>query len=368
MKAPLRLVYRYRRVGKEVLGLLGRTLPPRLFAPLRKAAEQVAFRARPEHQSLTLPPIFHYWSVRHLAPMLARRGIASPEGFYLEEIARLGNAGPGRTLSVMSFGSGDCSLEIALATRLRERGIPIRLSCVDFNAELLARGAKAAHEQGLAGDMAFLQLDCNRLPELPPQDAIVVNQFFHHVENLEGFCMSLRQALRSEGRLLTCDVVGRNGHLLWPDVERVVSAAWATLPLDRRFDRYFDAAQDRYQPVNHAAYSNEGIRAQDVVRCLLDQFDFETFLTYGGAIIPFVERRIGFNFDPALPADRAFIDGVAQADIEALAAGRYPAANMIAALVPKGEGRSQDFEPIAPTAHAALAQAQAQAQGSSIRR
>jgi SAM-dependent methyltransferase len=259
----------------------------------------------------------------------------------------------------MSMGSGDCSLEVALAGRLRERSIAARVACVDFNAELLARGAEAARRQGLADAMEFLQLDCNRLPELPPQDAIVVNQFFHHIENLEGFCLRVRQALRSGGRLVACDVIGRNGHLLWPDVEREVAANWATLPADRRFDRYFDAVRERYQPVNHAAYSNEGIRAQDVVHCLLEQFDFEIFLSYGGAIIPFVERRIGFNFDPESPEDRAFIDRVAQADVEALAAGRYPAANMIAALVPKGEARQSDFEPIAPSAHAVLTREQA---------
>lgn len=363
MKAPLQVAYRYRRLGKGALGLLGRALPPRLFAPLRKAAEQIAFRARPEHQSLTLPSIFHYWSVRYLTPMLAKRGIDGPEGFYLREIVWLARDNAGRTLSLMSLGSGDCSLEIALAGQLRERGIRVRVSCVDFNAELLARGAEAAGRQGLAETMEFLELDCNRLPELPPQDAIVVNQFFHHVEDLEGFCRSLRRALRSGGRLLTCDVIGRNGHLLWPDVEREVAAAWATLPADRRFDRYFDAVRERYQPVDHAAYSNEGIRAQDVVRCLLDQFDFEMFLSYGGAIIPFVERRIGFNFDPASPEDQAFIDDVAQADVEALVAGRYPAANMMATLVPKGEARHSDFEPIPPSTHAALTQAQARRVG-----
>jgi len=91
-----------------------------------------------------------------------------------------------------------------------------------------------------------------------------------------------------------------------------------------------------------------------VVRELLAHFDFEVFVTFGGAVMPFIERRIGFNFDPECDEDRDFIRAVQQADAEALAAHRYPASNMIAWIRHKGMGAEPVFFPVSPEAHAGL--------------
>lgn len=353
MNTALKLTYRYRQVGKRVLTHLGRILPRAVFAPLRRMAEQVAYRAWPEHQTDTLPPIFHFWSARYVSPVLARHGANSPEQFYLNEILLLA-AGLDTPLRIISFGSGDCSLELELRCLLRKYGVEATVSCVDFNADLLLRGKTAADALGMADGMQFLKLDCNRLPELGIHDVIVVNQFFHHVENLEGFSRALRQSLAPWGRLLTSDVIGRNGHQLWPDIQESVTRFWGMLAPNRRYDRYFEGIQHEYRVVDHAAYSNEGIRSQDVVRCLLAEFEFDVFLSYGGSVIPFVERRIGFNFDASDAGDQAFINQVAADDAMALANGRYPASNMVASLVHKGCALRRAFDPVSPEAHAQL--------------
>jgi len=96
------------------------------------------------------------------------------------------------------------------------------------------------------------------------------------------------------------------------------------------------------------------VRAQDVVACLLAAFDFELFYSFGGAIMPFVERRIGFNFDPADAADRTFIDTVQQADAVALAEERYPAANMVAVLRHRDQVVRPVHVPISPQRHVEL--------------
>jgi hypothetical protein len=131
-----------------------------------------------------------------------------------------------------------------------------------------------------------------------------------------------------------------------------------TLPVDKRMDRHFGKVLTSYRPINHAAYSNEGVRAQDVVGCLLAEFDFELFFSFGGAIVPFIERRIGFNFDPQLPQDRALIDRVQAVDAEALSTARYPAANMIAALRHKGTVIQPVYEPMSPDQHVQLTRLQ----------
>ncbi|MFZ2236869.1 MAG: hypothetical protein WBP11_03025 [Dokdonella sp.] len=81
-------IYRHRLLGKRIIANMGRWLPAWLFRPLRSAAEQLAFRVRPDYQSGTLPPIFHYWSGRYIAPIMERSGIGSPEHFYFDEIVR----------------------------------------------------------------------------------------------------------------------------------------------------------------------------------------------------------------------------------------------------------------------------------------
>jgi SAM-dependent methyltransferase len=206
--------------------------------------------------------------------------------------------------------------------------------------------------------MRFEVRDCNRPFVLTAQDVIIVNQFFHHVTALETFCVSLQQSLAPDGVLLSSDIIGRNGHQLWPAVADEVQRYWAELPMAQRHDRHFGNVQQQYQSINHAAYSNEGVRAQDVVGCLLDTFDFEFFFSFAGAIVPFVERRIGFNFDPGNASDRTLIDGIQAGDAAALAEERYPAANMVAVMRHHGRASHPVHVPISPQRHLELTREQ----------
>ncbi len=344
----INLIHRHRLAGKRALSIAGRILPRPLFRRLCAVAEQVAFRAKPEYQGDSLPPIFHYWSGRYLAPDAEHLGIYSPEQFYFDEICKAAGGGASHSIEVLSLGSGACSMEIALSRRLIDHGILARVTCVDFNSDLLRQAAVQADTNGLSESMQFLQVDCNQVSALPASSVIIVNQFFHHVESLEQLCRAMKQALIPTGRLLTSDIIGRNGHLLWPDVLEAVRGFWDELPERKHFDRYFGKVRKTYQPVDHSAYSNEGVRAQDIVQCLLEAFDFELFFTFGGCIMPFVERRIGFNFDPTDAGDRLFIDRVQAEDVAAMAGGKFPASNMIASLRHKGSTERTQFEPVSP--------------------
>lgn len=349
--------YRHRLPAKRAIALLARALPASASRRLLAVAERLAFSVTPQYQGETLPPIFNYWSGRFLAPDAHRLGIGSPESFFLDRIRRSAANG-NRPVRVLSAGTGSCNMEIELAASLQADGTAVQITCLDFNPALMRRAAAMALARGVTATMAFEARDCNLPFELPGQDVIIVNQFFHHVTELETFCQSLRRSLAAHGVLLSSDIVGRNGHQLWPDVETVVQQAWATLPAGQRHDRHFNTASERYRPINHAAYSNEGVRAQDIVACLLAEFDFELFFGFGGAIMPFVERRIGFNFDPQQDADRAWIERLHAIDANALAAGRYPATNMIAALRHKGRAGQAVFEPVSPQQHAELTRQQ----------
>lgn len=353
-------VYKHRLIAKRVLSSLTRMLPSPLSRALRTLAEKAAFRLTPEYQGDTLPPIFHYWSEKYVLPLLTAHGCSSPEDFYLKRLIserECRNA----DLHIISIGSGACQLEIGLARKLRDLGHQPSVECLDLNSALMRSAAQAADAAGVGDCMTFTTADANHLSLHRKADVIIANQFLHHVENLEALTTWLAQTLAPDGLLLTSDVIGRNGHLLWPSVETIVQKHWAQLPAEQRRDRFTNTITHTYHAENHAAYSNEGIRAQDIVGVLLEKLDFELFLTYSGAIIPFVERRIGFNFDPASALDRSVIDNIAQEDERHIRSGSYPAANMLAALRPKGAVTSRAFDPISPSEHVALTRHEIQA-------
>lgn len=355
---PLKkFVHRHRLWGKRLLSAANRVLPAWAAGRLSALAEQVAFRVVPAYQEDTLPPIFHHWSERYLRPRLERLGFQSPADFYYDAIRERAAAHPG-AVQVLSLGSGACALEIGLAERLRADDLAAVIECVDFNAALIRQAEAAAAARGLQPWLRFTVRDCTKIAGLGPKGVVIVNEFFHHIVELEAVCAQLRGLLQPGGALVSFDVIGRNGHQLWPAVDAVVQRHWATLPPEQRHDAYFDRVQPRYVSVDHAAYSNEGVRAQDVVGCLLREFDAEVFLTFGAAVMPFVERRAGFNFDRRKPGDTAFVDRVADEDEANLRAGAYPASNMVLRMRHHGEAREPVFDPVSPQQHVALTAAQ----------
>lgn len=350
---------RNRLVGKKLLSATSAVLPRSVSTKLRFAAEQIAFRIVPEYQGETLPAIFHYWSNRFVRPVLEKIGYQSPEEMYYIETRKVALV-MDKPVSILSLGSGGCSLELALGARLKADGIPAQIECVDFNAELIKQAQARAQGAGLAKMFRFSSQDCNCGITTSSKDVIIVNQFFHHIDNLEKVCANLEELMTSSGVLLTSDIIGRNGHVLWPTIDKRVQDYWTFLSAEKRLDRYFARVQPRYVSIDHSAYSNEGVRAQDIVRCLSNHFDFEVFVTFGGAIIPFVERRLGFNFDPESPADNVFIEKVAEEDHRAIYNGDYPASNMLAVLKHRGGTLGQHFVPVSPAEHIAMTEFQKQ--------
>jgi SAM-dependent methyltransferase len=349
--------YRHRAPAKRAIVALRRLLPAPLARRFMLAMEKVAFTLTPAHQGDTLPPAFHLWSQRWVRPKFERLGATSPEDLYRVEIRRHARSLADRELRIASLGAGACDLELRLMQWLGENGIDARMDCVDLNPTLMQAGEARARELGLSGRMRFIAADATGFHASETYDVLVVNQFFHHVADLEGFCAALARLLAPDGVLLSSDVVGRNGHLPWPDVEAQVQAFWRELAPGQTVDRGDGKRKPHYQAMNHAAYSNEGVRAQDVVACLAQAFDFEVFLTFGAAIMPFVERRFGFNF-AADGADAELLERIAATDEARVRRGDYPASNMFAVLRHRGGATRQDFAPISPQQHVVLTQAQ----------
>lgn len=323
-------------IRNRVLALLGRNT--RSYAS-RLESELEAFRACENVHDL--PEIFHYWSNTYVRPMMEPFGFSNPNDFfghYLEE--NLGSRAGARR--VASIGSGNCDLEVALAARLRAAGIDgFVIDCIDINEDMLGRGVRLAEKEGVAECINPVKADFNRWsPGSASYAAVLANQSLHHVLELEHLFDGIEAGLEEKGVFLVSDMIGRNGHMRWPEALALVNTFWDELPERYRYNHLMKRLETRF--VNHdcSTHGFEGIRAQDILPLLLERFHFRFFLPYGNVIFPFVDRAFGHNYDPEDERDRAFVDRVHAADEEGMISGRLTPTSMLAVMsVEPGETR-----------------------------
>jgi SAM-dependent methyltransferase len=283
-----------------------------------------------------LPPIFHYWSNRHLLPKLLPFGFDGPAGMFAKHLDRT-------DLRVLSLGSGNCDLEVDLARGLKG---DFHLDCVDLNPRMLERGRIATEDAGLGTRLRFIQEDLNQWTADSGYDVVIANQSLHHVVNLEGLFDQVKGCLRPGGEFLISDMIGRNGHQRWPEALEVIHEFWRKLPPSYRFNQRVGYYEEMYQSWDCSVEGFEGVRSQDILPLLLERFHFRLFVGYGNVIDPFIDRAFGGHFDPAVEWDRHFIDEVHRRDEQELASGRLKPTHMIAVVAnePAGEAMG-NFSP-----------------------
>jgi len=262
-----------------------------------------------------LPPIFHYWSDRHLRPKLEQRGFKDPAEMFLVMLRR--QCAQDSKVRILSAGSGNCELEVGVAAGLRQSGFDdFVIECVDLNPSMLQRGALLAGERGVAANLAFVEADLNRWNAPREYHAVIADQSLHHVMELESLFRQIRQSLRPDGIFVISDMIGRNGHLRWPESLAIVREFWRKLPPSYRRNCRSGRYEAVFEDADCSTESFEGIRAQDIVPVLGEFFHFQFFLGFGNVIDPFVDRSFGPNFDPQAVWDRDFIDQVHRRDEE----------------------------------------------------
>ncbi|MBN8727253.1 MAG: class I SAM-dependent methyltransferase [Xanthomonadales bacterium] len=333
----------------EILRPLARHLPEILKRPLRTwlpgssatvlesagyaermAAEQAIFADQLEVHDL--PAIFHYWSNTWLRPELEKHGFSNPDEFFVHYLER--TAGEiGRPLRAASLGCGNCDTEIRIARGLVERGVrDFTIECIDINEAMLERGRQLAAAEGVAAHIAPLRGDFNRWQPVSRYEAILANQSLHHVVNLEGLFSAIEQALLPEGRFITADMIGRNGHMRWPEALAIVQEYWQELPEDYRWNRQLKRQEHVFMDWDCSTEGFEGIRAQDILPLLVERFGFEFFFAFGNLVDPFIDRGFGPHFDAEAGWDRGFIDRVHRRDEAEMRKGTITPTHMLAVL------------------------------------
>jgi SAM-dependent methyltransferase len=280
-----------------------------------------------------LPDIYHYWSEKYLLPKLQAAGFTSIAALFADPLSAMCARRPGATARFLSVGAGNCDMEIDLAASLREAGhTNFVIDCLDLNSAMLQRGTDAAAERGLADHIAPLQADFNQWHAATEYDGVVANQALHHVMNLEGLFAEIKRSLRPDGCFVISDMIGRNGHLRWPEALTLIHEYWQKLPPSHRFNWQLKRYETMFEDFDCSLEGFEGIRSQDILPLLVEHFHFDRFVGYGNLIDPFVDRSFGHNFDIHDEWDRAFIDEIHARDELEIGRGSLTPTHMFAVV------------------------------------
>jgi SAM-dependent methyltransferase len=195
---------------------------------------------------------------------------------------------------------------------------------------MIDRALELAEELGISDRVQARQADLNTWSAPGPADIYLAVHSLHHVVELEHLYDEVVQSLDPDGVMLVNDMVGRNGHVRWPEAGALVQRIWRTTPERYRFNNFAKHLDVAYPDIDCSGEGFEGIRAQDVLPLLLQRLHPEVYVGFGNVIDPFVDRVYGPNFDHTNPADASFIDSVAALDEAAIDLGIITPTHLVA--------------------------------------
>ncbi len=279
-----------------------------------------------------LPSTYDYWSSTYLRPRIHSTGYKNFHDMFIAHMERTRSEGASR-LKLVSVGSGNCDFEVMLAKKMLAEGISdFEFQCLDINEVMLERGQKEAQKNSLDNKFTFLKSDFNTWVPDDSIDIVIANQSLHHVVELEHLFDVIRSALSPQGHFLISDMIGRNGHMRWPEAEDYIKRLWSTLPKEKRYHHQLDKTFEEFYNHDCSNVGFEGIRAQDILPLLIERFHFAYFLGFSVLMTPFIGRGYGQNYDVRKPEDKRFIDDVAVFEQALIDAGVLKPVQMFAAL------------------------------------
>lgn len=278
-----------------------------------------------------LPPIHHLWAQRAVYPLFAELDLAGIDDLWERSIelqCRRKAPAPAR---LVSLGAGNGDAEQQLAVRLRDRGVTnLELVLLELNPAMVQRAFQTAERLGLGERVRAQEADLNTWIAAEPADIYLAVHSLHHVAELEHLYDQVEHSLDPDGVLLVNDMVGRNGHVRWPEAGTIVRAIWQRMPERYRYNHYSDQIDAEYPDIDCSGEGFEGIRAQDVLPLLLERFHPELYISFGNVVDPFVDRVYGPNFDPDDAAAVEFVERVAQLDEAAIDLGVITPTHLVA--------------------------------------
>ncbi len=247
----------------------------------------------------------HYVYDTYLARLLRSAFPYDSFAAMLEHYARAAAERRGAPVRVVSLGSGNCDVELALAC---VEGLDCRFTCYDINPHMAERARERAAERGVEERFDFRQADLNKIQLEGPYDLVIANHSLHHFVELEHIFDQVHDAMEPESVFLVNDMIGRNGHMFYGTTLELTNRLWSLLPKELKQNRAtLMHTPSRYQ-FDQSVANFEGIRAADIVPCLEERFRFRDFAPFFPLVNRFFDRDFGPNFALDDPLHRAFID------------------------------------------------------------
>lgn len=275
----------------------------------RRIHEQIE-QFRDEATLMQLPPAYFYWMGKYVLPR-ARTvfpGMRSLLDVYGLSFAQLRPADDGR-LRILSIGSGDCQVEVAVVKHLRQLGVQnVMIDCTELSSLRLARGRELAAKEGLLDHMDFLEVDLNSWTAPTRYHGVMAHHTLHHIVELEALFDMIEGVMLPDGVFVTTDMIGRNGHMRWPEALAVLERLWPLLPDRFKFHHQLKQFHGEFVNWDCSTEGFEGIRAQDILPLLNGRFAFQKFFAYGNLPDIFVERGYGHNLLKEKKGDLELID------------------------------------------------------------
>jgi len=314
---------------------------------LRIEAERAHFRDTVDVHAL--PDIFHYWSNRYLAPKARAMGFHHPDDFFARNLGASLDHSRRPVKRVLSIGAGNCDTEVRVAQLLAAGGRrDFTIECLELNPYMLERGRQLADEAGVGDLIEGTEADFNQWVPKTTYEAVMANQSLHHVMALEHVFAAVHAALEPQGRFVVSDMIGRNGHLRWPEALAIVQEFWRELPEGHKYNHQLLRHEDPYDNWDCSVSGFEGIRAQDILPLLEQTFAFDAFLAFANVIDPFIDRSFGHNFQSGRDEDRALIDRIEARDETEIRAGRIKPTHMFAVMHTGTEGTIRCLDHLTP--------------------
>lgn len=284
-----------------------------------------------------LPQIFHYWSHKYLRPKLEQIfDAASVPDFYANRFAELFRSGSER-LKFVSIGSGDCNYEIEICEHLIALGHwNFDFIGLEVSDNLIKEAKDKIKRKGLNHCLDTQYFDVNRSVLDFPVHGFMAHHSLHHVVELERLFATVDKCLVPDGRFVSIDMIGRNGHMRWPETLGFIEALWNVIDDRKKYNHQLKAQHAKFLNFDCSAEGFEGIRAQDIMPLLVSSFSFNAFFAVGGLTEIFVDRGYGPNFDPNDAADLQFIDFVEQINMQLIEFGFIKPTMLFADMMKKG--------------------------------
>lgn len=258
-----------------------------------------------------LPDIFHYWSNKYLRPLIETYGFSTINDIYIHYLKQSCDEKSDGKANFVSIGAGNCEIEIAITHALVQEGYTnFTFSCIDINQSMLNRAQANATEKKVDQYMSFDISDLNEWTSSQPYDIIFAFQCLHHFVELEEIFTNIKTNLGEFGKFIYHDMIGRNGHMRWPECKSIIDELWKELPDSYKYNHQLKRLEKTFLDWDCSKEGFEGIRAQDILPQLSKMFKTELFIYWGGLIDVFIDRGFGYNFDAKSDVDKAFIDKV----------------------------------------------------------